>query len=232
MTGWLKLHNDIIHDPKIRALAFEDRWHFVALLCLKNDGTLDESDALRNTLVEVALGLHGKDLQSLKDRLTKLRLIQDDWTPANWDKRQGSKDSTGAERQRKYREKLKKQKEARDNTGNVVIGDSGNASRNGNVTGRSKKKEERSNCPDDGFDLFWETYRKKLKKDDARRAWSKLTEAERKAAMADISTRVHNDQDWVKQRRQFQPYAATYLRGRMWEDEWESTEQDDWGEVM
>jgi len=237
MTGWLKLHNDIIHDPKIRALAFEDRWHFVALLCLKNDGTLDESDALRHTLLEIALGLHGKDLQSLKDRLLKLHLIKDDWTPANWDKRQGSKDATAAARQRKYREKLKRDKETRDAVSNGEGDAATDRDVTHNVTGRSKKKEVRSNGHSSAtgvtFADFWDAYRKKRKRPDAEKAWGQITPHERDLAYAAASKRATQDPDWLKQSRQFQPYAGTYLRGKQWEDEWSAGESEDdiWGDV-
>lgn len=39
---WLRLYHRIIDDDKMRLLAFEDRWHFIALLCLKREGVLDE----------------------------------------------------------------------------------------------------------------------------------------------------------------------------------------------
>lgn len=107
---WLKLHNEIIHDPKIRALAFEDRWHFVALLVLTNDGTLDEPADVREELVSVALGLHGTALEKCKARLMRLRLIGADWKPCNWAKRQESTDPRAAERQRRYKANLLKGK--------------------------------------------------------------------------------------------------------------------------
>lgn len=101
---WFKVHNEIIHDPKIRALAFEDRWHFVAIMCLTNDGTLDEPPELRDELVSVALGLHGVDLEKCKSRLLRLRLIGPDWKPCNWERRQESSDPKAAERMRRFRE--------------------------------------------------------------------------------------------------------------------------------
>lgn len=125
---WLKLHNDIIHDPKIRALAYEDRWHFVALMVLMNDGTLDEPESIRDELVEVCLGLHGIDLANLKNRLVRLRLIDDGWRPVQWESRQAAKDATGAERQKKFREKQKDRKR--------------NALRNGDVTEPLRTEEE------------------------------------------------------------------------------------------
>jgi hypothetical protein len=107
---WFKVYAEIIHDPKIRALAYEDRWHFVALMALTCDGTLDEPADLRDELVSVALGLHGIDLDKAKARLMRLRLIGEDWKPCKWDKRQDSTDPRAAERMRRYRAAVKDQK--------------------------------------------------------------------------------------------------------------------------
>jgi hypothetical protein len=108
---WFKVHAEIIHDPKIRALAFEDRWHFVAVMALTADGTLDEPAELRDELVSVALGLHGVDLDKAKARLMRLRLIGDDWKPCKWDKRQDSTDPRAAERMRRYRAAITDEKQ-------------------------------------------------------------------------------------------------------------------------
>ena len=40
---WLRLWTDITSDPKIKMLAFEDRWHYVAILCMKRRGELERS---------------------------------------------------------------------------------------------------------------------------------------------------------------------------------------------
>lgn len=120
--AWFKVHAEIIHDPKIRALAFEDRWHFVALMALTCDGTLDEPEEFRDELVSVALGLHGVDLDKTKARLMRLRLIRPDWKPVRWEERQASSDPTAAERMRRHREsKTLKKKEVTDVTRNVTV---------------------------------------------------------------------------------------------------------------
>ena len=40
---WFRLYNEIIDDEKLLLLAFQDRWHYVALLALKNKGVRDEN---------------------------------------------------------------------------------------------------------------------------------------------------------------------------------------------
>lgn len=178
MAGWLKLHYEIVHDPKIRALAFEDRWHFVALLCAKGEGLLDEPQDVAATMVEVTLGLHGKDLESLKQRLLRLRLIDENWHPRNWEKRQESKDKTAAERMRKYRESKKKSDEGVTDTRNVT-------GRYGECYGQKKevrsKNKKNSQASPDSFDVLWSTADPSLGekgvKHKARSQWSKLPES-------------------------------------------------------
>lgn len=40
---WLRLYTEAVDDEKLRLLAFEDRWHFIAILCCKGKGIIDET---------------------------------------------------------------------------------------------------------------------------------------------------------------------------------------------
>lgn len=103
---WFRLYSEIIDDEKIRLLAFEDRWHFVAILCLKNSGFFDKThkgDLLRRGM-SVKLGVNGVDLDNLKARLMEVDLIDQDWQPKGWDRRQFKSDDS-KERVREYRRK-------------------------------------------------------------------------------------------------------------------------------
>jgi hypothetical protein len=143
---WFKVHAEIIHDPKIRALAFEDRWHFVAVMALTADGTLDEPAELRDELVSVALGLHGIDLEKAKARLMRLRLIGGDWKPIQWEKRQASADPTSAERQRRWKESRAQSKAYEDNTVS-------NALPNGASNGQKKKEKREEELEETSCDV-------------------------------------------------------------------------------
>jgi hypothetical protein len=41
---WFRLHTNSVDNVKLRMLAFEDRWHYIAICCLKADGLLEKSD--------------------------------------------------------------------------------------------------------------------------------------------------------------------------------------------
>lgn len=100
------MHAEAIDDPKLKLLAFEDRWHFVAILCLKSDGLLDKhakSDLL-DRMVAAKLGLAIRDSDEARRRLIEVGLITEKWQPVGWDKRQYASDNSTA-RVRKYRQK-------------------------------------------------------------------------------------------------------------------------------
>jgi len=109
---WFRMYSDFIYDEKIEFLAFEDQRHFVFLLCMKNLGLLDKeypSEAMRERVIAKRLGLVGEALIGAKTRLLEACLIDEDWQPTAWDKRQfvSDADESHAERQRRYRERQK-----------------------------------------------------------------------------------------------------------------------------
>lgn len=107
---WFRLYHRIIDDEKIRLLAFEDRWHFIAVCCLKADGLLDEPDSdLKWRKVAVKLGVQLRELDEIKRRLFEVGLVDQDMQPTAWDQLQYKTD-TSTDRVRKHREKLKKNK--------------------------------------------------------------------------------------------------------------------------
>lgn len=104
---WFRAYTEMIDDEKLRLLAFEDRWHFIALLCLKGQGLLDEGGPLLMRKVGVKLGLDTRTLEEVARRLAEVGLIdQDSLQPLAWDKRQMKSDSS-AERVKAYRERKK-----------------------------------------------------------------------------------------------------------------------------
>ena len=115
---WLRLYTDIVDNEKVRLLAFEDRWHFVALLALKRSGILDAGDALEMLQRKVALkmGLQLRELEAASSRLAEVGLIDaSTYHPLGWDARQYASDSS-AERTRAYRRRQRDQKRHSDVT--------------------------------------------------------------------------------------------------------------------
>lgn len=104
---WFRLYHRVIDDEKIRLLAFEDRWHFIAVCCLKADGLLDEPESdLKWRKVAVKLGVQLRELDEIKRRLLEVGLVDAEMQPTAWDELQYRSD-TSTERVRKFREKSK-----------------------------------------------------------------------------------------------------------------------------
>ena len=106
---WFRLYSRIVDDDKLRLLAFEDRWHFVALCCLKSDGLLDEEVGdLRTRRIAVKLGVQVRELDEIGRRLREVGLVDETLSPLNWDDLQFKSDNS-TERAREWRKKHKKQ---------------------------------------------------------------------------------------------------------------------------
>lgn len=105
---WFRMYSDFLNDPKMISLAFEDQRHFIGILALKSDGTLDQEcdEKLRDRIISQRLWIDYAILSDVKKRLVNAGLISDSWQPLAWDKRQfkSDKDSTAAARQQRYRE--------------------------------------------------------------------------------------------------------------------------------
>ena len=120
---WFRLYHRIIDDEKLRLLAFEDRWHFVALCCLKGDGLLDEpDDSLRQRKIAVKLGVQVRELEEIGRRLQEVGLIDESLSPVAWDELQYRSDNS-SERVKKYREKQKRNASKRVSNVSVTVQD-------------------------------------------------------------------------------------------------------------
>lgn len=141
---WFRMYSEFLNDPKIIALAFEDQRHFIGLLALKCDGTLDSGAApdLMDRIVAQRMWIDHAVIREVKKRLVAGGLISEDWQPLGWEKRQMRSDNSTA-RVAKHREK--KKAESGNGGGNVSGNDDGNGDetfqqRQGN--GLEEDKEE------------------------------------------------------------------------------------------
>lgn len=102
---WFRLYHRMVDDDKLRLLAFEDRWHFVALCCLKADGLLDADDSdVRSRRIAVRMGVQVRELEEIARRLREVDLVDETLNPIAWDDLQYRSDNS-TERVKKHREK-------------------------------------------------------------------------------------------------------------------------------
>ena len=143
---WFRLYHRMVDDEKLRLLAFEDRWHFVALCCLKASGLLDEPDsALRNRKLAVKLGIQVRELEEVARRLQEVNLIDGNLNPIKWEELQQRSDSSN-DRVKRHREKKKKTSTLPTRNGDVTL-----QKRPVNAIDRDieedKKEEAKASCP-------------------------------------------------------------------------------------
>lgn len=106
---WFRMYSDFLNDPKMISISFEDQRHFIGVLALKGEGTLDHACApeLLTRIVAQRLWIDHAIIGEVKKRLVAAGLIDENWQPLAWEKRQARSDSS-TERVRAHRQKAKK----------------------------------------------------------------------------------------------------------------------------
>lgn len=208
---WCRLYTEFASDPKIQILAFEDQRHFVMLLCLKGNGTLDAkapNDAYRERLIAKALGLDPITATEVKRRLVDGGLTLDDWQPIAWASRQFKSDHSAAERKRKQRLNDR----SRDKNGTVTT--MSRDSHNDVSALDSDSESEKTIHGQSDFDLFWSAYPKRVKRKTSLGIW-KRKKPDVTALLADLERRK-SDRRWIEG---YIPDPPTYLNQERWNDE-------------
>lgn len=102
---WFRMYNEFIFDEKVEFLAFEDQRHYIFILCMKNLGLLDKEypqEGMLEQVIAKRLGIQAEALLYAKERLIEVGLLDDNWQPVAWNKRQFKSDSS-TERVRNHR---------------------------------------------------------------------------------------------------------------------------------
>lgn len=87
--------------------------------------------------------------------------------------------------------------------------------------GKGKEGKTRdASSTEDGFADFWLAYPNRKARQDAERAWAKLSpDADTQALILSAVARQHQGEDWLKDGGRFIPHASTWLNGKRWLDE-------------
>ncbi|MHB8408949.1 MAG: hypothetical protein ACYDHY_12800 [Acidiferrobacterales bacterium] len=154
-SRWFRVYDDIVDNEKLRLLAFEDRWHYVALLALQSQGVLDERDAsLRVRKIAVKLGVQLSELDEIKRRLMEVHVIDGSFKSPKWAARQFKSDvSTNRVRAYRARKRLTKDRisgeETQGNDGETLCETAGKHGETVAETGRGRHVSGQSS--------LWET---------------------------------------------------------------------------
>jgi hypothetical protein len=138
---WFRMYAEFATDPDVQTLAFEDQRHYLVILCLKCNGTLDKDYPTAERRLQVirrTLGLGADASDECKRRLMEAGLIDLQWQPLGWDNRQYASDSS-AERTREWRERQHR-------LGDVTVTDQIQIQKQSKP---NKKTRPQKRCPED-----------------------------------------------------------------------------------
>jgi hypothetical protein len=93
-----------------------------------------------------------------------------------------------------------------------------------------RQRREETECVSADFEKFYSAYPKKKNRGDAEKAWKSA-----KPVLADVLKALEWQRlqpDWVKDKGQFIPYPASYIRAKGWLDEIQSTVETKRGLVL
>ena len=101
---WFRLYAEFAHDPKVQMLSEVMQRRYIMLMCMRCSNV---TVTLRNDEIAFQLRITEQDLAETKALFITKGFIDSDWNLVNWEKRQFSSDAdiSGAERQRRFREK-------------------------------------------------------------------------------------------------------------------------------
>lgn len=112
---WFRLYSEFATDPKVQMMPEAMQRRLIMLFCLQcSNGIETFHETERETAIAFAMRISETELAETKELFLRRGFINDDWTLANWDKRQYVSDSSTA-RVRKHRA-AKKQAEKQGET--------------------------------------------------------------------------------------------------------------------
>lgn len=111
---WFRMYGEFATDPKVQMMSEAMQRRLVMLMCLECSNGIETFHVTeRETSIAFALRVTEEILAETKAVFLAKGFINDDWTLANWEKRQYVSDSSTA-RVRAHREKKKKEAEERE----------------------------------------------------------------------------------------------------------------------
>jgi hypothetical protein len=96
---WFRLFYEFAVDPKVQSLSENDQRRLIMIFCLYGSGELQK---LTDDEIACALRIKIEDISVTKKLFLKKGVIDENWIPKNWEKRQFVSDSS-ASRMRKKR---------------------------------------------------------------------------------------------------------------------------------
>ena len=231
---WLRLYSEFAFDPKIQVMNETLQRRYIMLLCLKCNGDIPK---MSDEEIACALRLTIEQTEETKKTLTLRKLIDENWEPVSWDKRQYTSDDSTS-RVQKHRAKTSKQvtEKKRYNNGSVTPPDTDTDTDKESDQDKDTEKDLNTDSVTDvplvdaeiilpekkpeelAFEQLWNIYPKKVAKKDAEKAFKKIKPREHGDIITGLERLAHSH-EWTKENGRYIPYLATFLNGRRWTDE-------------
>lgn len=234
---WLRLHSDLLDDPKQMQMDDKIFRTFIKLLCFAAE--TNENGIIKFSEKKTAWRLRTteKTLKKSVDSLCELGILvrENGYIRfINWEKRQFRSDCS-TERVKRFRNALRNVPETPPDTDSdsdtektiyrTLTGTPPNASASGD-----SRKRKTPHVYSKDFERAWDNHgRKDGSKFKAEKTWMQL---KRSGQLPDLQV-ILDAQDKQKQSRKWMdgycPYFQTWLNGRLWEETIQ--DGDEWGEV-
>lgn len=209
---WFRLWTEILDDPKLAKLDDGEYRRFINLLAIACEQ--DKHGHIHGSIEDIAWRTRDNPdtLDSAIKKLLDLKILTHNHRsylfPA-WNKRQFKSDRS-VDRWRAWKERqesTKEEKEIRINTDTDTEQSVHVGSNNSPTFAQT-------------FDVFWSKYPKKVGKEAAKKAWSKIKDQKKvlEKIMSALAWQASSDQ-WTKENGKYIPNPATYLNQGRWEDE-------------
>ena len=212
---WFRLYDEVLNDPKVQRLAGDTFKFWINVLCIasKHGGVLPSIEDMAFEL-RVSISVCTSEISVLK----QAGLIDGDkrLRPHGWDKRQYKSD-TSTERVKRFRERSSNVAVTVDETGPDTDTETDTDTEKKERKNKQKERKSRSASSAE-FDLFWNSYPKKVGRGAAEKAWQKAIAV---SSVEEI-VRVVQVYPWGED-KQFIPHPATWLNQKRWQDDFTTT---------
>lgn len=152
---WFRMYAEFAHDPKVQMMSEAMQRRYVMLMCMRCS---DVTVTLRDDEIAFQLRISETELEETKRLFVTKGFIDSEWNLLNWEKRQfvSDRDPSGAERQKRYREKQKELKSVTLRNAPVTPPDTDTDTDKNKKTTRSARVE-----PPDGVSVeTWQDFQK------------------------------------------------------------------------
>lgn len=226
---WFRLYSEFAHDPKVQMMPEAMQRRYIMLMCMRCSNV---TVTLRDDEIAFQLRISDAELAETKRLFISKGFIDDAWNLVNWDKRQfaSDHDPSGAERQKRYREKQREIKAVTLRNGQVTPPDTDTDTDKkntplppaGGLADKKSETEAKNLKPATGscrrFEEFWSAWPKSERKQDKVKCAEKWRRQNLDEVASDLISDIAVKCQTKKWQTGFVEAPLSYLGGKRWLD--------------